>query len=73
MAHLSLYRWHRIYHALNGGTIAATLRQLRRHRASGHLANTQLPVAQIAHQCGYPNVQSFTRTFGAAYGMGPTQ
>ncbi|MDR7307250.1 AraC family transcriptional regulator [Rhodoferax saidenbachensis] len=73
VAHLSPYHWHRVYHALNGETIAATIRRLRLHRASGYLANTQLLVAQVARKCGYPNVQSFTRAFGAAYGMGPTQ
>ena len=73
VAHLSPYHWHRVYHAMNGETIAATIRRLRLHRASGYLANTQLPVAQVARKCGYPNVQSFTRAFGMAYGMGPTQ
>jgi AraC family transcriptional regulator len=72
VAHLSPYHWHRVYHAMNGETIAATIRRLRLHRASGYLANTQLPVAQVARKCGYPNVQSFTRAFGTAYGMGPT-
>ena len=73
IAHLSPYHWHRVYHAMNGETIAATIRRLRLHRASGYLANTQQPVAHVARLCGYPNVQSFTRAFGTAYGMGPTQ
>ncbi|MGE3346162.1 MAG: GyrI-like domain-containing protein [Ramlibacter sp.] len=73
VAHLSPYHWHRVYHALYGETIAATVRRLRLHRASGYLANTSLGVAPLARQCGYPNVQSFTRAFRAAYGMSPTQ
>ena len=71
VAHLSPYHWHRVYHALHGETIAATVRRLRLHRASGYLANTTMAVAQIARKCGYPNAQSFTRAFGSAYGMSP--
>jgi len=73
VAHLSPYHWHRIYHALHGETIAATVRRLRLHRGSGYLANTAIPVKQVARRCGYPNAQSFTRAFRAAYGMSPSQ
>lgn len=73
VAHLSPYHWHRIYHALHGETIAVTVRRLRLHRASGYLANTALPVEQVARRCGYPNAQSFARAFRATYGMSPLQ
>lgn len=73
VAHLSPYHWHRVYHALHGETIAVTVRRLRLHRASGYLANTSLPVEQIARRCGYPNAQSFARTFRTGYGMSPLQ
>jgi AraC family transcriptional regulator len=73
VAHLSPYHWHRIYHGLYGETIAATVRRLRLHRGAGYLANTALPVTQVARKCGYPNAQSFTRAFRQAYGMGPLQ
>ena len=73
VAHLSPFHWHRVYQALHGETIAATIRRQRLHRASGYLANTQIGVEQIARQCGYPNAQSFTRAFGSVYGMSPTQ
>lgn len=73
VAHLSPFHWHRVYHALHGETIAATVRRLRLHRGSGYLANTTLPVEQLARKCGYPNAQSFARAFRAAYGMSPTQ
>lgn len=73
VAHLSPFHWHRVYHALHGETIAVTVRRLRLHRASGYLANTGLPVEQIAQRCGYPNAQSFSRAFRASYGTGPTQ
>uniref|UniRef100_UPI003566EA60 AraC family transcriptional regulator n=1 Tax=Hydrogenophaga sp. TaxID=1904254 RepID=UPI003566EA60 len=72
-AHLSPYHWHRVYHALHGETIAVTVRRLRLHRATGYLANSQLPVEQVARRCGYPNAQSFARAFRTAYGMSPLQ
>ncbi|OOG37850.1 GyrI-like domain-containing protein [Polaromonas sp. A23] len=72
VAHLSSYHWHRVYHALYGETIAATVRRLRLHRASGYLANTTMAVTQVARKCGYPNVQSFARAFRVAFAMSPS-
>ena len=73
IAHLSPYHWHRVYHALYGETLAATVKRLRLHRAAGWLANTATPVEQIARQSGYPNLQSFTRLFKAVYGLPPAR
>lgn len=71
IADLSPFHWHRIYHALMGETVAATVRRLRLHQASGFLAQTPLTVAEIARRCGYPNAQSFTRAFRQAFGQSP--
>jgi AraC family transcriptional regulator len=71
VAHLSPYHWHRVYHAMHGETVAATVRRLRMHRATGYLANTALPVVDIARKCGYPNSQSFARAFRGTYGVSP--
>lgn len=73
VAHLSPFHWHRVYQALYGESIASTVRRLRLHRGSGYLANTTLPVAQIARKCGYPNAQSFTRAFTGLFGLSPTR
>jgi AraC family transcriptional regulator len=73
VAHLSAFHWHHVYQALYGETIAATVRRLRLHRATGYLANTALPVAQVARKCGYPNVQSFTRAFSALLCTSPSR
>ncbi|WP_225783234.1 GyrI-like domain-containing protein [Xenophilus sp. Marseille-Q4582] len=72
LAHMSPFHWHRTYAALYGETIAATVRRLRLQRATGHLANSALPVADIARRCGYPNVQSFARAFREGYGCSPS-
>lgn len=73
IACLSPYHWHRIYHAIRGETIAATVKRLRLHRAAGYLANTSKPLAEIAARSGYPNLQSFSRTFKATYGLPPAE
>lgn len=73
VAHLSPFHWHRVYQALYGESIAATVRRLRLSRGSGYLANTRLGVEQVARKCGYPNAQSFTRAFTATYGLSPTR
>ncbi|MGL4291896.1 MAG: AraC family transcriptional regulator, partial [Phreatobacter sp.] len=73
VACLSAYHWHRIYHAVQGETIAATVKRLRLHRAAGLLAHTTRPIAEIAARSGYPNLQSFTRIFRASYAMPPAQ
>ena len=71
VAHLSPYHWHRIYHALQGETLAATVLRLRLQRGSGYLAQSTRTVADIARRCGYPNAQSFTRAFRQVYGKSP--
>lgn len=73
VARLSPCHWHRIYQAMTGETIAATVKRLRLHRAAGDLAQTAMPVAAIAARSGYPNVQSFTRIFKSVYGMPPAR
>ena len=73
IACLSPYHWHRIYRAVQGETIAATVKRLRLHRAAGHLANSDLTIEEVAERCGYPNLQSFTRVFKSVYGMPPAQ
>jgi AraC-like DNA-binding protein len=73
VACLSPYHWHRIYHAMRGETIAATVRRLRLHRATGWLANSDMPIEEIAAKSGFGGVESFTRIFKAAYGMPPAK
>jgi AraC family transcriptional regulator len=71
LAHLSAEHWHRIYAAFFGETMAATVKRLRLQRAAAELAQTGAAVSAIAKKWGYPNVQSFTRTFTAVYGQAP--
>jgi AraC family transcriptional regulator len=71
VAGMSAYHWHRIFHAMYGESLAAAVKRLRLHRAAGRLAQSAASVEEIAKSAGYPNVQSFTRTFKRVYGMPP--
>jgi AraC family transcriptional regulator len=71
LAYLSPYHWHRIYVSFFGETMAATVKRLRLNRAAGFLAQSSMPIQKIAERSGFPNVQSFTRTFSDVYGLPP--
>jgi AraC family transcriptional regulator len=73
IACMSSYHWHRIYRAVYGETLAATVKRLRLHRAAGDIVRTGLSVGEIAKRSGYPNLQSFNRIFKSVYGMPPAQ
>jgi AraC family transcriptional regulator len=73
VAHLSPYHWHRVYHAMRGETVAATVKRLRLQAAARWLAQTDWSVADIARRSGYTSAASFTRLFKEAHGMPPAQ
>jgi AraC family transcriptional regulator len=71
IACLSPYHWHRIYVAMRGETISATIRRLRLLRAADRLANSDLPIEIIAERAGYSGADAFARAFREAYGKPP--
>src|SRR5215472_13151835 len=73
VAALSPYHWHRIYHAVRGETIAATVRRLRLQRAATDLAQTSRGIEEIARRAGYGSEPAFARAFAEAYGLPPAQ
>lgn len=73
IACLSPYHWHRIYRAVHGETLAATVRRLRLHHAAGHLAFSAMSIEEVARRAGYGSVHAFTRAFHTAFGMPPAQ
>jgi len=70
-AHLSSYHWHRIYTAMQGETVATTLKRLRLERAANNLANTDTAILTIAKTAQYSTSEAFSRAFKDAYGMTP--
>jgi AraC family transcriptional regulator len=71
VACFSPFHFHRIYHALQGETVAESVRRLRLHRAAMDLLAGRLPIVQIAARAGYGSQAAFTRAFRAAYGTPP--
>ncbi len=71
VAALSPYHWHRVYSAVRGETITATVKRLRLQRAGADLAQSRRPLGEIAERAGYGGVPAFTRVFSDAYGMPP--
>ena len=73
IACLSAYHFHRIYHAVTGETLSATLSRLRLHRAAVTLSQTDQPLGAIARAAGYGSVSAFSRAFREAYGKAPSR
>jgi len=70
LACLSPYHFHRVYRALMGETVHATMLRVRMHRASVDLAGDR-PMRQVAQRAGYSSQAAFNRAFGAVFGMPP--
>lgn len=71
VAQLSAYHWHRIYVAVTGESAVATLRRIRLQRSATALLRDDRPIAEIASNCGFDNLQAFTRLFSRTYGVPP--
>lgn len=71
IACLSPYHWHRVYAGMKGETITQTVKRLRLQRAGHQLVSTDDAIEDIGKNCGYPNLQSFTRIFADHFEMPP--
>jgi AraC family transcriptional regulator len=71
VACLSPYHWHRIYVAMRGETVSATIRRLRLLKAADRLANSDLSIGTIADRADYSSADSFARAFRDTYGKSP--
>lgn len=71
IACLSPYHWSRIYAAMQGETIAASIRRLRLQRAADRLANSDLAIELIAQKAGYASGEAFGRAFKEMFDLAP--
>jgi AraC family transcriptional regulator len=71
VACFSPFHFHRIYRAVQGETVADSVRRMRLHRAALDLIEGALPIARIAARAGYGSQAAFTRAFRSAYGAPP--
>ncbi len=71
LACLSPYHFHRVYRAMMGETVNATVQRIRMHRAAAALAGSQASLREVAQRAGYESDAAFNRAFGAAFGIPP--
>ena len=71
LACLSPYHFHRVYRAMIGETVNATVQRLRMHRAAAALADSQASLRDVAQRAGYDSDAAFNRAFGALFGIPP--
>ena len=73
VAAMSRFHWHRVFRAMTGETCAQAVRRIRMHLAACDLVRGDRPVEEIARAVGYPDPDSFARTFAAHYGLTPVR
>ena len=71
VAVMSRWHWHRVYTAMQGETVAATVRRLRLSRAADRLANSDADIGEIARRAGYTTSEAFGRAFKQSYSLTP--
>ncbi len=72
VAAFSKFHFHRIFRGLVGESLAEHVRRLRLERAAGNLKHYGRPVTDIAFEAGFETHESFTRAFGAMFGVSPS-
>ena len=71
LACLSPYHFHRVYRAVMGETVNATVQRIRMHRAAVSLGSTGDSLRDVAQRAGYESDAAFNRAFGATFGISP--
>ncbi|NTF40758.1 GyrI-like domain-containing protein [Rhizobium rhizogenes] len=72
VAHFSPFHFHRLYRAMTGESVAATIRRVRLAQAAYQLAASPASVTEAALEAGYDSSQSFARAFRSLTGLSPT-
>ena len=61
----------RLFHEKTGRTFIETLTTIRMENACRQLQRTELPIAEIARLCGYPDTKYFFKQFKRYIGLSP--
>jgi AraC family transcriptional regulator len=72
LAHFSEFHFMRIYRALAGESLGATIQRLRLELAVQLLKSTDQPVAAIAARVGYETPQAFAKAFRQYFDIAPS-
>ncbi|MFS1422772.1 helix-turn-helix domain-containing protein [Shewanella sp. 10N.286.48.B5] len=72
LSHISVSALERRFKKYLGKTPKQFLNELRLERARRYLIETDLPIADIAHECGFAEPSYFTKQFKALFGELPS-
>lgn len=72
-ANLSEFHFMRVYRALAGEPLGATIQRLRLARAVHLLTDTAEPISAIAGRIGFETPQAFAKAFRRAFGLSPSE
>jgi AraC family transcriptional regulator len=73
LAHFSPFHFHRVYSAVAGESVAATVRRVRLALATQSLARGDSTISQVGLASGYESPQAFTRAFREFTGQSPRE
>ncbi len=73
IANMSSYHFHRVFRAVVGETVHATMRRVRLSLAADRLASGAEPVRRIAETAGYQSPQAFARAFRSFANASPDE
>jgi len=72
VAHFSPFHFMRVYRALAGESLGATVQRLRLVRAAHLLGESAAPISEIAGRVGFETPQAFARAFRQHFGVAPS-
>lgn len=70
-AGMSRHHFSRIFHASEGMSPGQYLTRFKLRKAVTCLETTDMPIKQLAIECGYRDANYFAKAFGKAYGLSP--
>jgi AraC family transcriptional regulator len=73
VATFSTFHFMRVYRALAGESLGATIQRLRLARAAHLLTASAAPIAEVAGRVGFDTPQAFARAFRQQYGVTPSE
>lgn len=73
VAAFSQFHFHRVFRGLAGESLKEHIRRLRLERATRKLKQQDTPITDIAFEAGFKTHESFTRAFGAMFGVSPSE
>ena len=71
-AALSRFYFSRFFKAQTGQTFSAYLARVRVSRAEKYLVDSNLPITEVAHICGFGSIKTFNRIFKSFTGSSPS-